>query len=877
MENLDDFPITDLDQLRITGEISGVFRAQSKFIETTPETHQLRATKMPSDSRPIIDPDARAHIRPERTISEDDRSSGPYFDRPVRRHGFDQVAEFRPHDHRGSDDSILGKLLRADRGRRTGPQAQRDQKGEVEAAEIRRELTHVRTVAPGPPLRTLWPGSFRWESWTRYDPRTCGASETLSHPPFDRTTMKTSITWLNDYLDPPLDAATQADVLTAAGFPWDGEGTAENGEPWQEIETTSNRGDCLCHLGLAREAAVIGGSNLVIPKTAVTTGGVEASTSIQVRNQDADACPLYTARIIRGVTVRESPEWLRRRIEAIGLVPRNNLVDATNFVLFELGQPTHVFDLDLLEGDAIEIRRARAGESMQPLGEDAEPIELNTDDLVIADEQRPVALAGVKGGAETAVTNATRNIMLEAATFDPVVVRAASRRHKIASDSSYRFERGVHPAEVAIAADRLAALILEVAGGELAPGVVADGHPMPKTKTVTMRPARCRAILGIEIADEEIERLLAGLELQPRRDGDRFSCTIPSRRLDLDREADLIEEIARTHGLDQLPVAETIHIRAVPPRPNDQALGAIRDLLVGLGFHETVTHTLIGRSAAAPFLAHARRPLEVDDERASAEPALRPSLLPSLLRVSGHNHDLGTATVRLFETGSTFDRGPEGHRETRRLGLVADPPADADTKDADASAQAAFGLLRTTIDRVGGRLGVAEITVTPTEAAGFDAAAEIHFDGDRVGIIGIIAADAAAPDGHERPLAGAELELAPNGLASRLDGWPAEAAATSLPAFPSIDRDLTVLIDEATSWQAIEDAARAADPSTLHQLEDVEFVTVFRGGKLPAGRKAITLRLRFRASDRTLRHEEIDPAVTAVMTSLESLGGEIRR
>ena len=689
--------------------------------------------------------------------------------------------------------------------------------------------------------------------------------------------MKTSITWLNDYLDPPLDAATQADVLTAAGFPWDGEGTADNGEPWQEIETTSNRGDCLCHLGLAREAAVIGGSNLVVPKSEVTTAGADASTSIEVRNQDAEACPLYTGRIIRGVTVQESPEWLRRRIEAIGLVPRNNLVDATNFVLFELGQPTHVFDLDLLEGGAIEIRRAREGESLHPLGDGAEAIELKTDDLVIADQRRPVALAGVKGGSETAVTEGTRNILLEAATFDPVVVRAASRRHKIASDSSYRFERGVHPADVAAAADRLAALILEVAGGELAPGVVADGHPMPRTRTVTMRPARCRAILGIEIGDDEIERLLAGLELQPRREGEHLSCTIPPRRLDLDREADLIEEIARTHGLDQLPIAETIHIRAVPPRPTDQALSAIRDLLVGLGFHETVTHTLIGRSAAAPFLATDRRPLEVDDERASAEPALRPSLLPSLLRVSGHNHDLGTASVRLFETGSTFDRGPKGHRETRRLGLVVDPPADVDSKDADVSAQAAFGLLRTTIDRIGGRLGVTTIAVMPTEAPGFDSAAEIHFDGDRVGVIGIIAADAAAPEGHERPLAGAELELGPNGLSSRLDGWPAEAAATLLPAFPSIDRDLTVLIDEATSWQTIEKATRGVDPSTLHQLEDVEFVTVFRGGRLPKGRKAVTLRLRFRASDRTLRHEEIVPAVEAITDGLETLGGEIRR
>ncbi|MFM1832405.1 MAG: Phenylalanine--tRNA ligase beta subunit, partial [Planctomycetota bacterium] len=494
--------------------------------------------------------------------------------------------------------------------------------------------------------------------------------------------MKTSVTWLNDYLDPPLDADRQADLLTAAGFPYDGGEKAPNGEPWQEIETTSNRGDCLCHVGLAREAALLGGVTLKSPEGRPVESGPPVGDLVEVRNLAPDQCPLYTARIIRNVTVGPSPEWLQRRLEAIGLVPRNNLVDATNFVLFELGQPTHVFDLDLLRGPRIEIRPARAGETMQPLGEGATSLELVEGDLVIADAERPVALAGVKGGAETAVTANTRHVLLEAATFDPVAVRSASRRHRISSDSSYRFERGVHPAEVGAAADRLAALILEIAGGELCQGVVADGRPIPASRTVSMRPARCRAILGIEIADDEIERLLVGLGLAPRRTDDRFECTVPPRRLDLEREADLIEEIARTHGLDRLPVAETIHIRAVAPRPTDQALNAIRTELVGLGFHETITHTLVGREAAGPFVPNGRRPLEVDDERAAAEPVLRPSVLPSLLRVAAHNHDLGTTSVRLFETASTFDQGDDGHHEARRLGFLVDPPADLESRDA---------------------------------------------------------------------------------------------------------------------------------------------------------------------------------------------------
>lgn len=689
--------------------------------------------------------------------------------------------------------------------------------------------------------------------------------------------MKTSVTWLNDYLDPPLDAASQSEVLTAAGFPWDGEGISENGEPWQEIETTSNRGDCLCHVGLAREAAVIGGSRLVVPGSSLVTDGDSASDAVTVENLDSEACPLYTARIIREVEVRESPDWLKTRLEAIGLVPRNNLVDATNFVLFELGQPTHVFDLDLLRGGRIQIRRARKGETLLPIGEGAELIELHPDDLVIADAERPVALAGVKGGADTAVHEGTTGILLEAATFDPVVVRGASRRHRISSDSSYRFERGVHPAEIGQAADRLASLIMEIAGGRLAPGVVADGLPIPGIREVSIRPDRCRKVLGIPIEDTRIEQLLRGLELEPREDGDRLVCTIPPRRLDLEREADLIEEIARTHGLDKLPVAETIHIRAVPPRPSDQALGLIKDLLVGLGYHETVTHTLIGRDAAKPFIAEGRSPLEVDDDRAAAEPTLRPSIIPSLLRVAGHNHDLGTASVRLFETGATFDRLDGEHRETTRLGLLADPPAGTDPKDRLASAQAAFGIVRTSLDRIADRLGSATLEVIPASVAGFDEAGEVRVDGLSVGVIGTVAADVAAQTGHEHPVAAAEIILGPDGLANRLNSWPPEAVAAELAAFPGIERDLTVVVDEAMTWGDLASIVHQAAESDHSFLDSVEFVTVFRGGKLPRGRKAVTLRLGFRASDRTLRHEEVDPEVTSITSGLEAAGGDIRR
>jgi len=684
--------------------------------------------------------------------------------------------------------------------------------------------------------------------------------------------MKTSVTWLNDYLDPPLSAQRQADLLTDAGFPFDGGDIAANGEPWQEIETTSNRGDCLSHLGLAREAALLGGSSLVVPKVDLPAGTVPVGDRIRVTNDMPERCPRYTARVVEGVEVKESPEWLRRRLEAIGLVPRNNLVDATNFVLFEYGQPTHVFDLDRLEGGEIVIRPAASGERFLPIGEGAETIELHPDDLVIADATRPVALAGVKGGAETAVHPGTTRILIEAATFDPVAVRNTSRRHQIDSDSSYRFERGVHPSDIDAAADRLTALILEIAGGELCEGMMSEGGNTQDARRVPLRPERCCKVLGVDIADEEIERLLTGLELSPTRVGDAFMCDIPPRRLDLEREVDLIEEIARTHGLDNLPIEETIRIRAVPPKPVDQALTGIRSLLVGLGFHETVTHTLIGRSTAAPFVAPDRRSLDVDDERASAEPTLRPSVVPSLLRVARHNHDLGNDDLRLFEAASIFDRDDANHRECRSLGLYVDPPTSHRTEDRTTAGQAATDVLRTAIDRIATFLGVDDVQAEPAAIRGLAPAAAILFDGTPVGHLGVVETGIGKAQGHENPVAVAEIELSPGGIADRLESWPGDVMAKPLPAFPSIDRDLTVVVDEETTWASI--AQAVSDANADHHVA-TDFVTVFRGQRVAEGRKAVTLRVTFRADDRTLRHEEVDPGMQRVTTSLEALGGEI--
>ncbi|MBT4584387.1 MAG: phenylalanine--tRNA ligase subunit beta, partial [Phycisphaerae bacterium] len=352
--------------------------------------------------------------------------------------------------------------------------------------------------------------------------------------------------WINDYLSDNLTADEQAQLLTAAGFPLEGTEELDSGDVRQDFEMTSNRGDCTCHVGLAREISARTGNILAPPNCdSPNEDGCQVSEVASIQNDEPDLCPLYTARVIQNVTVSDSPEWLRRRIEDRGDVPRNAVVDATNFVLFELGQPTHVFDLDKIAGGKIIVRNATEGERFLPLGEDAKEIKLTSKDLVIADAEKPIALAGVKGGASSAVTPETKNLLIESATFDPVAVRETSRRHNIASDSSFRFERGVNPRQIEPASNRLTNLLLDLSGGKLCCGVIASGKELPTPITVSMRTDFCSQKLGIEISEKEMASGLERLGFDVSGDGGVLSCTVPYFRGDITREIDVVEEVGR--------------------------------------------------------------------------------------------------------------------------------------------------------------------------------------------------------------------------------------------------------------------------------------------------------------------------------------------
>ncbi|MFM8639232.1 MAG: phenylalanine--tRNA ligase subunit beta [Planctomycetota bacterium] len=679
--------------------------------------------------------------------------------------------------------------------------------------------------------------------------------------------MRTSVTWINDYLDRPATAEEQAELLTAAGLNFDGGDDADNGERWQEIETTSNRGDCLSHVGMAREICAMSGRRLKAPAAAPRASGEPASRHVAVSNDDHEACPRYTARVIRGVTVGPSPEWLQRRLRAIGQVPRNNLVDCTNFVLFELGQPTHVFDLDTLRGARIHVRRARKGERFLPIGEAAQETELAGGELVIADGERPVAIAGVKGGAVTAVTDRTVNVLVEAATFHPAAVRAASRGLRIASDSSYRFERGVHPSEIDAAADRLVQLILETAGGTLCEGTVEAGAPLPAPRKVAVRPSRVRAILGTDIPLEEVVRALDTLGFSPVVRGDAIDCSVPARRIDIEREIDLIEEVCRIHGLDRIPMKETLAVRVAPVEPEVSAPRAVKGLLVGLGFVESITHTLVSERHAAPFFRAGRAALRVGDERAGGTPVLRPSVIPSLLEVRRRNADAGLAELRLFEFASAFALQAGGaHDERALVTLLADAPADPD---------GAMRWMRGACERMlrllaGNHASIrAEAVPAAERAPWYSAEARVTVDGNPLGGWGLLAPQALAPFGLAGTFAAAELSLRP-----LYANYPPDARAEKLPDFPGIERDLSAILPEQATWAEVEALVHGL---RLPCFESLGFVGTYRGKQTGAGRKSVTMRLVFRAGDRTLRREDADQWMASVADALRGrMGAEIR-
>lgn len=669
--------------------------------------------------------------------------------------------------------------------------------------------------------------------------------------------MKVSLNWLNDYIETGLGAEKVVEVLGDLGFPC--EGIEHIGDDTiLDVEVTSNRGDCLSLLGIARELAAATGIELKMPEVSPDESDKNVTEFAGVEIAEPKLCPRYTARIIEGVKIGPSPDWLGKRVEAVGLRSVNNVVDATNYAMIETGQPPHAFDYDKITDGKIIVRKAAAGERIVSI--DGTICELNPDMLIIADPKGPVAVAGVMGGLDTEVSETTSTILLEDAYFDPVSIRTTSRKLALPSEASYRFERTVDVEMIDWASKRTAQLITQIAGGRVARGVVDVYPERKKHKEVTLRLSRLSKLLGVEIPSEEVIRILSALSFQPQAKEDLIVCSLPSWRSDIEREVDLIEEVARVYGYDKIPTENKISIEVIPVDNRQKMIESIGKYLNGCGFYETINVGFVDSSAARLFTeSDVKGHLGVKDVTRKSANLLRQTLIGSLLTVLKTNVNAKNLPCRIFEIADTFvpaDKKGVLPIENTKLAMVC----DSNFRDLRGVIE---GLIKS-VDRE------AQTVLTPADLLWAQTGAKILVDGKEYGVAGIIGrAVKEKYDFTELSPCAAELDFELL-LALQQDAIKVKP----IPRFPAIQRDLSIIVDEKIIWADIIDAIKAKAPT---ELENIQFIGIYRAKGIPSGKKSVTISLRFRDEDGTLTHEMVDRFQTDIVRNLDKcVGAQIR-
>ena len=640
-----------------------------------------------------------------------------------------------------------------------------------------------------------------------------------------------------------------------------------------EINVTPNRPDALSHVGIARELSAISGVAVRSPEPRPAGKG-ELPARIDV--EDTQRCPRYVGRVIEGVKIGPSPLRVQERLRACGIRPISNVVDATNLALLELGHPLHGFDLDRLAGHRILVRRAREGEPMTTL--DGKERKLSADDLVIADAEKPVALAGVMGGQTSEVSGETTRVLLESAMFEPAGIRRTSRRHALHTEASHRFERGMDERTAEVAANRCAELIVELAGGRLLPGAI-DVYPAPREPAkVMVRPGRVSAVLGVEVGEREVDRWLRALQLVPVGDG-RWS--VPSWRRDLTREIDCIEEIARLRGYDKIPIrlhpaglGETAAIA-----PHRRVTKHARAALSAHGYDEALNYSFVGEKDLAAVAE--RKPVRVANPLTADQAAMRTTLLAGLLRNIAYNLSRGVRDVKLYELGRVYVPEPDARypagelawpaHEPRRLGLAITGARRAKgwTGGGD---PADFFDLKGAVEDVVEAMGIAPPRFELSDHAALHPASAAAL---------VIGGTVAGHLGQIHPRLAAHFEVPPETCVAELD-WEALLSRSlavkqlrGVPKFPAIARDLAFVVDAPVPAERLLEEIRAADGAKL--LERVTLFDVYRGPPVPEGRKSVAFGLLLRAADRTLTDAEADALCAAIRERLKSrVGAEIR-
>ena len=646
-----------------------------------------------------------------------------------------------------------------------------------------------------------------------------------------------------------------------------------------ELSITPNRPDCLSIVGVAREAAAIMGQPLRLPDPyasgltrSETRSGLWSSGTVTVEVQDRDLCPCYLGRLVRGITVKESPVWMQNRLRAVGLRPINNIVDISNFVLYELGHPLHTFDYNSLREGRIVVRRARQGEIILTL--DGEERSLSTDMLVIADAERPVAIAGIMGGAETGVEAHSRDVLIESAYFQPKSVRLTARALNLHTDASHRFERGADPEILPLALDRVVQLILELSGGEAEPSAAGADYRDRTPKTISFSIPKMRVLLGAEIEEDVVETALTRYEFEVQRDGDTWSVKVPSFRPDVAGEADLAEEVGRFYGYDRLPEAYArVCTAGKLQQPLQETVLKVERLFQGMGLSESINLIFVDEVESKRLGVGPE--LEISNPLRPEQSHLRASLAPALLRAVDTNWRRGVRDVGLYEIGRLYCAPIGGSKEpVREINMAGGAmlgetqPTFWDRQPTEYDIYQVKGLME-------------QICKT------FNLEAEIRQEGE-VNYLHPQAQLSLVAGGHsvmrggkihpdvaehwELPLSVYLFEIDLD-LLHRLEN--AHRWVQPLPKFPAVARDLSVVLSEETAHEGAERVIRKAAGGLL---QSVQLHEIYRGDKIESGCKAMLYTLVFQSPERTLEDKEVNSLQERIISALtKELGAVIRR
>jgi phenylalanyl-tRNA synthetase beta chain len=668
--------------------------------------------------------------------------------------------------------------------------------------------------------------------------------------------MLVSWNWLRQYIDLDVSPEALTDRLMMAGLNLESIGKVGS-DVAIDLEVTSNRPDCLGHIGIAREAAVLLDRELKLPAAKPTESAGKVADVTRVMIQCPDLCPQYTARVIRGIKVKSSPAWLADRLRTIGQPVINNVVDVSNYVLMECGQPLHAFDFGKLAGREIIVRRAKTGEQFAAIDHKTYPLDDSM--CVIADARRAVALGGVMGGADTEVSPSTTDLLIESAAFAPLSIRTTSRKLKLQSDSSYRFERGVDPQGIEWASRRCCELILELCGGQLAEGVIDVGDKPASPAPIILRLSQIPRILGVEIPREKVCRILSALGCKETSADTASIATVPpSWRRDLYREIDLVEEVARIHGYEAIPEDVGVPMTASHWSDQERGLEKVRRVMTAAGFDEALTTSVVPEKWSIAFSPWSdKAPLIASPPMLKGADTLRRSLVPSLLDARRYNESVGNEVAELFEIARIYlpkDRGLPHEQWT--LAAVS----GQGFLQVKGVVEALLAGIKATAT-----LEVADVRPDLLDPAG---SVELRLSGKRLGFLGDVSKPALKHFGLRHAASVLELDLGV--LLERAVLIPKCAPISSQPA---IARDLNLIVPESLRWSELAITVRR---EAGEQLERLSYLDTYRDAqKDGAGKKRLLFSLALRASDRTLTSEEADATAARVVVACGQAHGAV--